>query len=114
MRDTAPLFPTSLAGRLRLAVESVFFLCVGAYSVFNWPPVGVVAQGVWVDIFLALVFELMLAMIPLGLLGLLWAVAMPEWIRTTLKRISGHADVVIFVFVGLGLLGMIAGALGWW
>jgi hypothetical protein len=114
MPDAEPLFPTSFRGRLQLGLESLFFVCVGAYSVFHWPPVGVVAQGVWVDVFLAVVFEIMLVMIPLGLLGLWWVIATPDWIRTTLKRVSNHATVVVLGLVGLGLLGMVAGALGWW
>ena len=57
---------------------------------------------------------MVVAMIPLGLLGLWWAVATPEWIRTFLKRAFHHAGIVLAGFILLGLVGMVAGALGWW
>ncbi len=114
MRDADPLFPRTFLGRLQLAAESLFVLGGGIYLVFNWPPVGVAAQGLWVDIFLAIVFEMMVAVIPLACLGLWWAMATPEWIRTFLKRAFHHVGIVVFVLVMFGLLGMIAGTLGWW
>ncbi len=114
MREANPLFPRTVLGRLRLAAESLFFLCVGIYSVFNWPPIGVAAQGLWVDFFSAIIFELMVAMIPFALLGLYWAIATPEWIYVLLKRAYYHVGIAISAIVIFGLLGMIAGMLGWW
>ena len=114
MAKEDPLFPRTFLGRVRLAVESLFFFCVAIYSVSHWPPVPVAAQGVGADVFLAIVFELMIAMIPVALLGLWWAVATPEWIRTFLERVSHHAAIVVSLLVCFGLLGMVAGALGWW
>ena len=114
MCESDPLFPRTFVGRLRLAAESLFLLCVGAYAVLNWPPVAVAAQGVWADIFLAIVFEMMVAIIPAGILGLWWAVATPEWIRRMVKQASDHALIPVLALIALGLLGMIAAALGWW
>ena len=114
MHQAEPLFPRTFFGRLQLAGESLFLMCVGVYSLFNWPPAGVVRQGLWTDIFLVLLLEIMIAMIPFAFLGLCWAIAAPEWIRTFLMRAFHHVNVFVCLFVLFGLLGMIAGVLGWW
>jgi hypothetical protein len=114
MRDVDPLFPRSFRGRLQHGAQSILFLCVAIYGVFHWPPVGIVARGIWTDLFLALIFEMMVATLPMGLLGLWWAIATPEWIRTLSNRVFEHVGIVLLALVDLGLCGMVAGALGWW
>lgn len=108
-----PYFPESFVGRIKLAAESIFFLIAGVTAVFQWPPAGVKGKGLFVDVALTLLFEMMLALIPLSILGLWWAVAMPEWIRLLMSRALRHLDLVVLLFVVLGLLGMLGGWLGW-
>ena len=114
VHEEEPLFPRTFLGRFQMAMESLCLLCIGVCSLFNWPPDGVVAQGLWLDIYLAILFEMMVVTIPFGILGLWWAIATPEWIRTWLKRAYHHVAIMMFAFLMLGFLTMIAGILGWW
>ena len=108
-----PRLPRTVHARAKLAMESTFCLCVAAYAVFHWPPDGVKAKGLWADVFLAILLEMMIAVIPLSVLSLWWCASMPTWIEDLIRRASHHVDLAAGCFFLLGLFTMIAAMLGW-
>ena len=114
MTDSDPLLPESPSGRMKLGAECVVILSIGIYSLINWPPNGIMAKGIWVDIFKAIVLEMLVASIPFSTLGLMWAIATPDWIPRLINPAFRHVGLAVGLLVVFGLLGMIAGFLGWW
>ena len=106
--------PVDAIGRIRLGLTAAFLLfCVVAGFSGGWPPPGV-APGLGPKIFLAIIFEMCIAIVPLSVLEICWAIAMPDWVRRFHDRAFKHIGLIMFVLVLFGLLGMFAGFMGWW
>lgn len=106
--------PVDWWGRTKLGVTSLVILFAAAQALAGgWPPPGV-APGIASKIFLGIIFELMIVGIPLSILELCWAIAMPDWVRRCHDRVHSRVDLVVLILVLFGLVGMICGALGLW
>ena len=108
------LLPVDPIGRIKLGLTAVFLLfCVIAGFSGGWPPPGV-ALGIGLKIFLAIIFEMCIAIIPLAVLEICDAIAISDWVRRFHDRVFKHIGVIIFILVLSGLVGMFAGFMSWW
>lgn len=108
-----PLLPETAEDRLSFGIQSFFFFGFAVYGALTWPP-QIIAPPVTAIILKALVLEFILFMIPFGLLGMLWAVATPNWIRFLLNLCFRHLAIVLVLCATMAAVAIVFVATGIW
>lgn len=91
-----PLLPQDPDDRMGFGIQCFFMFGFAVYGAFHWPP-NVNVQGFFGLVIKALSLEFILLMIPFGLLGMIWAVMTPEWVRYFLNLCFKHLTIVIML-----------------
>ncbi|MFK7817576.1 MAG: hypothetical protein AB8G99_02560 [Planctomycetaceae bacterium] len=109
--DDDPLLPVDPEDRIGFGIQCFFIFSLATYGATKWPP-QINAQGTLAIFLKALCLEFILLMIPFGLLGMIWAVATPEWVRYFLNLCFKHLTIVIVlcaIMAGVAIAFMAAG-----
>lgn len=93
-----PLLPDDPGDRMGFGIQCFFMFGFAVYGATQWPP-RINAQGMMALVLKALCLEFILFMIPFGLLGMIWAVATPDWVRYLLNLFLKHLMIVILLCV---------------
>ncbi len=89
-----PLLPDDPGDRFGFGIQCFFMFAFAVYGAVQWPP-RINAQGVTALVLKVLCLEFILLMIPFGLLGMIWAIATPNWARYWLNLFFKHLTIVI-------------------
>ena len=111
--DDDPLLPDEPGERLGFGIRSFFLFMFAVYGATRWPP-QINANGLTAIILKALCLEFILFMLPFGLLGMIWAVATPDWVRYLLNLCFKHLAIVIILCAIMAIVAIAFTAGGVW